>query len=106
MVVGAQHADVDANEEQGAAYVFAGVACPAITLDPPTLPNGAAGSPYNLSVTATAPRAVQLLGLFRRTADWADTRSDDRFALRHADDGRNLRLHDHGDGRQPLPRQP
>ncbi len=53
VVVGAQYADVGANAEQGSAYVFAGVACPAITLDPPSLPNGAAGSPYNWSITAS-----------------------------------------------------
>jgi FG-GAP repeat protein/putative Ig domain-containing protein len=53
VVVGAHLADVGANEEQGAAYVFAGVACPAITLDPPSLPDGTAGSPYNWSITAT-----------------------------------------------------
>jgi FG-GAP repeat protein/putative Ig domain-containing protein len=53
VVVGAQYADVGANEQQGAAYVFAGVACPGITLDPPSLRNGTAGSAYNWSITAT-----------------------------------------------------
>ncbi len=36
-----------------AAYVFACTACPAITLDPATLPNSTAGSPYNQLITAT-----------------------------------------------------
>ncbi|MGH9842706.1 MAG: putative Ig domain-containing protein, partial [Blastocatellia bacterium] len=35
------------------AYVFAGAACPAITLNPAALPNGTAGSPYNQSITAS-----------------------------------------------------
>jgi hypothetical protein len=53
VVVGAQYADVGANAEQGSAYVFAGVACPAITLDPASLPNGIAGGSYNWSITAS-----------------------------------------------------
>ncbi|MGH9753669.1 MAG: putative Ig domain-containing protein [Blastocatellia bacterium] len=58
VVVGAPYADVGANEEQGSVYVFAGVGCPAITLDPPLLPNGAAGSPYNWSITATGGSGI------------------------------------------------
>ncbi len=53
VLVGALYDDIGANTAQGSAYVFACAACRAITLDPVTLPNGTAGSPYNGSVTAS-----------------------------------------------------
>lgn len=53
VVVGAHNDDIGANSRQGSAYVFAGVRCSAISLAPASLPNGAAGSPYNGSITAT-----------------------------------------------------
>jgi large repetitive protein len=53
VVVGAYFDDIGANNNQGSAYVFACVACQSITLDPATLPNGTAGSPYNRGITAS-----------------------------------------------------
>ena len=53
VVVGAYADDIGANYNQGSAYVFACAACQSITLDPVTLPNGTAGSPYNGSITAS-----------------------------------------------------
>jgi hypothetical protein len=53
VLVGAPNDGIGANDAQGSAYVFACADCQSITLDPSTLPNGTAGSPYNQSVTAS-----------------------------------------------------
>ncbi len=53
VVVGAVTDDIGANANQGSAYVFVCGGCPAITLDPATLLNGAPGAPYNQSLTAS-----------------------------------------------------
>jgi uncharacterized protein (TIGR03437 family) len=53
VVVGAFLDDVGPNVDQGSAYVFVCGGCPAIILNPATLPNGAAGSAYTQSLTAS-----------------------------------------------------
>jgi hypothetical protein len=52
VVVGAGVDDIGANSNQGSAYVFVSPACPAITLAPAGLPNGALGAAYNQQITA------------------------------------------------------
>ena len=86
VVVGAPYADVGANAEQGAAYVFAGVVCPAITSIPPRCPTA---RPAVRITGASRPQAglrtLQLLGLFRHAAGGADasTPRPGRFRARH-----------------------
>jgi len=58
MVIGASGDDIGANDYQGSAYVFVSPACPAITLNPASLPNGAAGVAYNQQLTASGGSGV------------------------------------------------
>ncbi len=53
VVVGAKGDNIGANDDQGSAYVFVCPACPTITLNPASLPNGMIGTSYNQSVTAS-----------------------------------------------------
>ncbi|MCG3162016.1 MAG: hypothetical protein JMDDDDMK_03244 [Acidobacteria bacterium] len=51
VVVGALNVKIGANDNQGSAYVFVSPSCPAITLAPNSLPNGALGVAYNQPLT-------------------------------------------------------
>ena len=54
VVVGANKDDIGANRDQGSAYVFVCPACPTVTLNPASLPNGVIGAAYSQIVTASA----------------------------------------------------
>jgi hypothetical protein len=53
VAVGARNDDVGVNVDQGSAYVFVSPACPAITIAPDNLPDGALGVAYNQQITAS-----------------------------------------------------
>lgn len=53
VVVGAIGDKIGNNENQGSAYVFVSPACPAITLDQASLPNGQLSAAYNQQLTAS-----------------------------------------------------
>lgn len=51
VAVGALNAKIGGNDDQGAAYIFVSPACPTLTLDPASLPNGAVGAAYDQTIT-------------------------------------------------------
>ncbi|MGE3434176.1 MAG: putative Ig domain-containing protein, partial [Blastocatellales bacterium] len=51
VVVGASNDPIGANDDQGSAYIFVSPACPALTLDPASLPNGRVGAAYDQTIT-------------------------------------------------------
>ncbi|HMV86208.1 MAG TPA: putative Ig domain-containing protein, partial [Blastocatellia bacterium] len=51
IAVGAYYDDIGVNRNQGSAYIFAAPGCPALTLTPASLPNGAVGTTYNQQLT-------------------------------------------------------
>ena len=100
VMVGAVLDDINGNAEQGSAYVFVYEACPPITLDPASLPNGTVGSPYRQNITASGGAApLQLRTRVRRVAAGVDAQAHNRCAHRQADGDRDVQLHDHGNGR-------
>ncbi len=57
VIVGAQANDQPGLVDIGSAYLFTCGACPTITINPATLPQGAAGALYNQTLTATGGSA-------------------------------------------------
>ena len=58
VVVGARRDNIGTNDNQGSAYVFASPGCPALTLNPDSLPVGRLGIAYNQQFTATGATSV------------------------------------------------
>lgn len=52
VVAGVPGAIVNVNQDQGKAYIFAGGACPAISINPASLANGTVSTSYNQTITA------------------------------------------------------
>ena len=52
-LVGAPFDDIGADVDRGSVYAFGCVSCPAISINPATLPNGSVGNAYNLTLTAS-----------------------------------------------------
>ncbi len=53
LVVGVRSDDINGNSDQGSVYIFNSPPCPALTIGPPGLPNGALGAAYNQQLTAS-----------------------------------------------------
>jgi len=53
LAVGASLDDINANLDQGSVYVFVIPSCPALTFEPPSLPNGVKGISYQQLVTVS-----------------------------------------------------
>ncbi|MGH7186935.1 MAG: putative Ig domain-containing protein, partial [Pseudomonadota bacterium] len=58
VVVGASADDIGTNGDQGSAYVFVSPPCPAITIAPASLPNGALGAAYNQPLSTSGEAAA------------------------------------------------
>jgi hypothetical protein len=57
VAVGAPTDDIGTNIDQGSAYVFVSPSCPALTIAPNSLPDGAVGAAYNQQLTASGSGA-------------------------------------------------
>jgi hypothetical protein len=67
VAVGVGRDDINPNLDQGSVYVFAltdtAPSCSTLTIEPPTLPDGQIGAPYNETLTATGGREPYTFGV-------------------------------------------
>ncbi|MGE0884374.1 MAG: putative Ig domain-containing protein [Blastocatellales bacterium] len=59
IVIGAPYDDNGTNIDQGSFYTFVAPGCPALTLNPASLPNGAVGAAYNQSFNVSGGRVSE-----------------------------------------------
>ena len=95
VAVGASGDDIDENDSQGSAYVFASPACPTLSLAPETLHDGVVGVAYQQSIStspAADPYDYAVLGDRRRIAARYDAGRLHRAW--HSHDAGDVPIHD------------
>ena len=93
---------IGANIQQGSVYVFVSPACPALTLAPASLPDGASGTSYQQQMTVSGGAGPFQFALAGGALPPGLNAGAKRLAVGHADDAGHLSIHDPRDRLEQL----